>query len=247
MRSRHRWCSWRRRRQRSAASCPPAPRITSLCNSTWRWSASTGREATRNDRSGLRASHGPAAAAVHRRPCRGADSARSVVVDPPSLLAPSRRGHPRDPDHSAVQLAVMMQTIIRASYLSAYPDCPRRVAANVFADDIRAAGFKLRELVQNVGAAIGTSVHRGAAAILSEKARIGRMPAPDLGLDAARDTMRELASQGIAYDAMSSKLAAAETAALRMTAAYRDELAPWIEPILIEERLEARAGTGHVL
>jgi hypothetical protein len=46
---------------------------------------------------------------------------------------------------------------------------------------------------------------------------------------------------------MSHKLGEAETATLRMVVAYRDELAPFIDPILIEERLEARAGPGLIL
>ncbi|HEX4573411.1 MAG TPA: PD-(D/E)XK nuclease family protein, partial [Dongiaceae bacterium] len=140
-----------------------------------------------------------------------------------------------------------MTTVIRASYLSEYPDCARRVAAKIFAKDIEAAGFRLRETVRNVGAAVGTAVHKGASVILQEKVVLGRMPPADVGLDAARDKLREVANEGIAYDDMSKRLPEAENAALRMVVAYRDELAPWIDPIAIEQRLEAKAGPGLML
>jgi len=141
----------------------------------------------------------------------------------------------------------MAHVLIRASSLSSYPDCPRRTAANIFAKDIEAAGFTLRELVRGVGAAIGSAVHRGAATILKEKAQLGRMPPPTLGLDAARDELREIVHEGVVYDDMSRKLESAEIASLRMVATYRDNLAPYIDPILVEERLEATAGTGLIL
>ena len=140
-----------------------------------------------------------------------------------------------------------MTITIRASYLSQYPDCPRRVAARVFADDIRKAGYHLRETVSTVAAAIGSAVHKGAAVILTDKALTGRMPPASLGTDAARDELRMLVAEGVIYDDMSRRREEAEVAALRMTSTYRDELAPWIEPILVEERLEARAGTNLVL
>jgi len=140
-----------------------------------------------------------------------------------------------------------MNIVIRASYLSQYPDCPRRTAARIFRSEIEAAGFRLREVIRGVGAAIGSAVHTGAATILKEKARIGRMPSSDLGLDAARDQLRSMSHEGIVYDEMSRKLGDAEAAALRMTAIYRDTLAPFIDPMLVEERLEARAGAGLIL
>lgn len=141
----------------------------------------------------------------------------------------------------------MTTTVIRASYLSEYPDCPRRVAAKVFTADIQEAGFHLRETIQGVAAAIGTAVHRGAAAILQEKAKLGLMPHPVIGQDEARDELRRLAADGIAYDEMSPRLNDAEKAALRMVICYRDELAPWIDPIAIEQRLEAEVEPGLVL
>jgi hypothetical protein len=140
-----------------------------------------------------------------------------------------------------------MTTIVRASYLSEYPDCPRRVAAKVFTKEIQDAGYSLRETIQGVAAAIGTAVHRGAATILGEMAATGKMPPGMTGLDAARDKLRELAQDGIAYDTLSPRLNDAEKCALRMVVVYRDELAPWINPIAIEQRLEAEVEPGLVL
>jgi hypothetical protein len=140
-----------------------------------------------------------------------------------------------------------MKTVVRASTLSEWPDCSRRVAAKVFANDIAAAGYTLRETISGVAAAIGTAVHRGAAVILGEKVALGRMPPAGLGLDAARDQLRELANEGIIYDTMSQRLPDAEKATLRMVVTYRDDLAPWIDPIAVEQRLEAEAETDLIL
>lgn len=131
------------------------------------------------------------------------------------------------------------KVMIRTSSLSQYPDCNRRVAANIFAEDIAEAGYVLRQEIRGVAAAIGTAVHTGAAAIMAEKVHLGFMPPRDFGLDAGKDKLAELVHEGVIYDEMSISRGEAETSALRMIRTYRDDLAPHLDAIMIEQQLEA--------
>ena len=57
----------------------------------------------------------------------------------------------------------MTDTVIRASSLPNYPDCPLRWAATTMRKEIEGLGWELRDLPQNIGAANGTAVHAAAA------------------------------------------------------------------------------------
>lgn len=145
-------------------------------------------------------------------------------------------------------------TVIRASSLSGYADCPRRAAARMFAAEIAAAGYTLRETPRGIGAAVGTSVHRGAAMILEAKAKTGEMPPAGDVNDAAIETLKAEIAPGILYDDQkrgpTRTAGDAEQHVLRMTAVYRTQVAPAIQPIIVEEKLEAQvtpslALSGH--
>lgn len=145
-------------------------------------------------------------------------------------------------------------TVIRASSLSGYADCPRRSAARMFAPEIAAAGYTLRETPRGIGAAVGTSVHRGAAMILDAKAKTGELPAVSDVNDAAIETLKAEIAPGILYDDQkrgpTRTAGDAEQHVLRMTAVYRTQVAPGIQPIIVEEKLEAQvtpslALSGH--
>lgn len=144
-----------------------------------------------------------------------------------------------------------MTTIIRCSSLSGYADCPRRSAARMFAREIEACGYTLRDPPRSIGAAIGTSVHRAAQISLDEKARSGSLPPMSVVTDAAIETIDEQILLGaIAYDSPSGPTHnrnEAQTQALTMSAAYHLYVAPTIEPIQVEERLEAEVEPGLVL
>lgn len=134
-------------------------------------------------------------------------------------------------------------TVIRASSLSGYADCPRRTAARIFRDDVTAAGFTLRENPRGIGAAIGTSVHRAASIMLLEKAKTGDLPPHTETSDAAVETLRDECAPGIMYDSKSGTARTyqeAEQHVLRMSGVYRSQVAPHIQPLIIEERLEAQ-------
>ncbi len=141
----------------------------------------------------------------------------------------------------------MTPTIIRASSLSGYGDCPRRAAARVFRREVEAAGYPLRELPNGIGAAVGTAVHAAAALTLKARMASGTLAPPGDARDAARDALREAAGEGIVFDRGTPDLPAAEAQALRMADAWRDGIAPGIDPVAVEERLEAEVVPGLVL
>lgn len=135
---------------------------------------------------------------------------------------------------------------VRASALSGYADCPRRAAAKLFKPEIVAAGYDLRETARNIGASIGTAVHAGAALTLREKMGGARAPL-SAATDCAVDEYRAIAEEGMMFDKDSPTSNAAETQIVRMVDAFQREVAPSIDPVSVEEALEAETGFGIVL
>lgn len=138
-------------------------------------------------------------------------------------------------------------TIVRSSSLSGYPDCPRRTAVKTIPKEILAAGFDLRDLPSNVGAAVGTGVHGGAAVMLKEKAKTGELPPDSVATDAAIQELRKAAEPGITWDRETPAMNEAEQQVKRMVQVYRCQVAPDVQPLIVEERLEAQVSPGLVL
>lgn len=140
-----------------------------------------------------------------------------------------------------------MTDFIRASSLPGYSDCARRAATRLFRRDILAAGYTLHETPRGIGATVGTSVHAAAALTLTEKSRTGS-PAPLSAVtDCAVETYRETAREGVMFDRETPASADAERQVVGMASAYQRVLAPQIEPLAVEERLEAETPFGLVL
>lgn len=144
----------------------------------------------------------------------------------------------------------MTETFIRTSSLPGYPDCNRRGAARLFRKEIEAAGHKLRETPRGIGASIGTSVHKSASVILVEKARTGLLPPRSVAEDCAADELKEQIRDGVMYDGVRGPTNNRDDAiiqAVRMAVTYHNYVAPAVNPILIEERLEAEVAPGLIL
>ncbi len=137
--------------------------------------------------------------------------------------------------------------LVRSSSLSGYPDCPRRAATKLFQREIEAAGYTLRTLPSNVGAAVGTGVHAAAALILKEKAANGNLPPLNVATDAAVEELRHAVDQGITWDKETPVQNEAELQVARMVQVYRHQIAPQVEPLIVEERLEAQVSPAIVL
>lgn len=140
--------------------------------------------------------------------------------------------------------------VIRCSSLSGYPDCPRRGAARLFWREIEASGFRLRRTMRGIGAAIGTALHKSASTVLAEKARSGALPPMTVATDIAVDELDEQIGREIEFDGpkgMTHSPREAQQQLRSMVRAYHQVVAPTIEPIIIEERLEAEVEPGIVL
>ena len=139
-------------------------------------------------------------------------------------------------------------TVIRCSALSSYPDCNRRGAARLFWREIIAAGHQLRPSPRGIGAAVGTAVHRAAEYALTEKAHSGTLPPASAAIDAARDSLQEELGHGeIGFDATTATRGDALRQVIAMTKAYHRGVAPKVDPIIVEERLEAEVVPGVIL
>jgi PD-(D/E)XK nuclease superfamily len=139
-------------------------------------------------------------------------------------------------------------TIIRASSLTQYPDCPRRTAARLFRREIEDAGFTLRRPPRGIGAAIGSAVHAAAKTVLDARARSGDLAPVGVATDCAAETLAEALQTGeVAFDATTANRSEAMRQAIRMTSAYHRCVAPAVEPIIVEERLEAEISPGLIL
>lgn len=134
---------------------------------------------------------------------------------------------------------MMDEIIIRASYTSGWPDCPRRGAAKIFRRIIAGMGYQLRQLPNNAGSAVGSSVHAAAKVILDEKAKTGQLAPASVATDAAVETLKEKVREGITYDRETASMADAEQQVVLMSYTYRTDIAPQVEPIVVETRLEA--------
>ena len=141
----------------------------------------------------------------------------------------------------------MTDTIIRASSLSGYADCPRRAAARMFRGEIAQAGYELRREQPGIGAAIGSAVHAGAKLALAEKAETGIVAPLAQCRDVAIEEIRARSADGMNYDQVSPSANDAQQQALRMVQVYHVQVAPKIAPLIVEERLEATVAPGVVL
>jgi hypothetical protein len=137
--------------------------------------------------------------------------------------------------------------IIRCSALTWWPDCPRRGAARLFWSELAAAGFKLRSTPRGVGAAIGSAVHRAAELTLKEKAKTGSLPPSTVAADCAAETLIESMRQGVDFDRVTANRTEAEVSAVGMARSYHRHVAPQVDPIIVEERLEAEVAPGIIL
>lgn len=138
---------------------------------------------------------------------------------------------------------------IRVSALNFWPDCERRSAAGLFRREIRAAGYTLTDMPRSAGAAVGTSVHHAAKVTLDEKAKTGLLPPLSVATDAAVETLKEETARGVSYDSKGPTYNRqdAEAQVIRMARVYQADIAPTINPILVEERLTAQVSESIVL
>lgn len=142
----------------------------------------------------------------------------------------------------------MTDRVIRPSSLTTWADCGRRWASQHLTAEIEAAGYKLQiQRVTHVGAAIGSGVHAAASYTLEEKRRTGELGNDTEAEQRAVAEFEERAEWGLDWDDASDNVSVAKRQVARMTRSYRRYLAPEIDPIIIEQRLEANIAEGWKL
>jgi len=138
--------------------------------------------------------------------------------------------------------------VIRPSSLTTYADCARRWAAHHLSGEVATAGYTLQaQRVTHVGAAIGSGVHAAASYTLEVKRSSGELGNDTEAEQRAVAEFENRAEYGLDWDEATGNLSTAHRQIVRMTKSYRRYLAPEIDPIIIEQRLEAHVAEGWTL
>lgn len=132
--------------------------------------------------------------------------------------------------------------------LTSFPDCPRRAFARAFPELLKAAGYDIRQTPISAGAAVGTGVHAAAAYTLQSKVDTGELGHEDEALDRAIGAFRkEIGFGETAWDDTTRAPQFGEEQIRRMTLVLRRHLAPKLNPVQVEKRLEAELDGGFIL
>lgn len=138
--------------------------------------------------------------------------------------------------------------VLRASSLPSYADCPRRTAAKLLWEELKALGYDLRETAQGIGAALGSSTHEAASYSLNSKINDGSLGNTSHAMDLAFEAFHEIQkTEGIVYDSTTPTYDRAELQLKTLVHTYRLKVAPGIAPVEVEVRLEANIGDGFIL
>jgi hypothetical protein len=142
--------------------------------------------------------------------------------------------------------------VIRASSTTMFTDCPRRWVARhlrrMLENDF---GFVLNDAPVHIGAPIGTGVHAGVAHALKAKMAQGYEPpfsdVQDAAIDGYGLALAE-AEQGVSWDAATARSNnEAEQQVARMVRVAYDQLLPMVDPLAVEDRLEAEIEPGFIV
>lgn len=138
-----------------------------------------------------------------------------------------------------------IETVVRASSLPQYPDCPRRWAARHLRREIEPLGFRLREITPHIGAATGSATHEAMGFMLDSKMRTGELGNATEAEQRALERLKKEIEPGATWDDTTPDMNTGQKQVLRQQRAYRLHVASKIEPIAVERRLNARhAATG---
>ena len=142
--------------------------------------------------------------------------------------------------------------VIRASSLSSFGDCQLRAAGSMFASQFQAHGHDVRRPRANIGALIGTGVHRAAEVALTEKMVSSSTAALSTMEDAAVESFRQRMAEDagdlpVVMDQETPTIAAALSQIPRLVRRYRDDVVEHVVPVEVESRIEAEAMPGVIL
>jgi len=139
-----------------------------------------------------------------------------------------------------------LNNIIRVSDLPSVADCSRRWFARSRPDEVKSAGYQLREMTTSIGAAIGSGTHAGLENAFRCKME-SREIEPDSFRECAAEEIKDRIKDGAIWDDATTNLDAAITQATRQARIIWDYFGDVIEPVAVEERLSANIGDGFTL
>ena len=128
--------------------------------------------------------------------------------------------------------------IIRCSTLPHYNDCPRRAVANGYKRMIEDAGFKLRDRLNGIAAAVGTASHHGSGHVMILKRDGFAWNLKDAQEISIEKFKTESAGEVI-YDTTTPSKNVGEKQILRLVQAFCAMAAPTIQPEFIEKKKKA--------
>ena len=142
---------------------------------------------------------------------------------------------------------------IRCSALPGFTDCSRRAAAKQFKKQLEEDGYTFTSLPPSVGAAVGTSAHKGVEAAL--KAKFYRKPATAQQiLEPAMEAFRKETEQSCIWDDTTPNVNTAQQQIRSLISAYINGPGKTVMPLrlasgepAVELSLEADAGNGWKL
>lgn len=136
---------------------------------------------------------------------------------------------------------------LRPSSFPSWNDCAGRTAATAHRSLITGSGYELRTPAKHIGAHCGTAVHVAAAYTLKAKLASGggEIGNESEAVDRAQSALTEaVAADGAMFDGVTDTIPTAQKQIVRMTRSYRAEVAPQIQPKLVEERLTVTIAEG---
>lgn len=137
---------------------------------------------------------------------------------------------------------------IRPSSLPSFADCERRAAAKLLRPKLVELGWKLRYDLRSIAAIVGTAVHAGVENTLRHKIEHGTLSLESDAFDTAVDTVASefrgasAASEEVTADKVTPNASVARDQVVRMVRSYRRVLAPKLNPVMVEGRLECELG-----
>lgn len=137
--------------------------------------------------------------------------------------------------------------IVRASYTSSYPDCPKRGAGRIFENEIKALGYELRRLPPNIGAVTGTATHAAVTFALAEKIKTGALGNQTESEQRGIESLAKETAEGVMWDDVTTTMNTAQRQVIRQARSYRVYVAEHVQPVLVEARIEAPTGDGIII
>lgn len=140
----------------------------------------------------------------------------------------------------------LSKVIIRPSSLADASDCARRNAAANFKNDIKAAGFTLRERMGIISAKLGTAAHHGIAELLRKKQAGQKEEFKDV-LASSIDNFEKGIKDGVETDDTTPNADTGIKQLANILRVYAISILPKIQPKLIEHKVTYPLGDNYFL